>query len=597
MAAEVTRQSPPRPKPASRRWAAAATATILFLGAIGAVALHTRQKRHRIRAAMPPLPVTVSIPALREALTHAEAKARSGQLEAVAELGRILHANEFLAEAESCWRLLVREQPGEGRWHYYLADILRTTGDQAAAEEQLEQTVKVDPRAASAWLQLGEIKLKTGRWTEAAHDYRQRLRLVPDDPYAALGLARIDHLQGRRDNARVALEQILQRQPAFSAARNLYAELLAAFGREEEAERNRWLGREAGRFREADDPWLEEINVRCLEPRRLCHLGVIAYQTATGDRGRARFEQAIALMPTDPLPYQMLGALQLEGGDAAAARETLLRGLARATTLAPDAQHYLKLQEACLALHRDDEARRALADGLKRHPDAAELWYANGNQLKRDGKTPEAVAAFQRVTELNPAFVEADFALAVLWFEQGKRADAVALLQRALHKQPSFPKAQLVLARMEIDAGRFESAGSYLLPLLRANPGAPEVRQIVGQWRLQWGRQWEQSRPDLAEQHYREGVKLMPNDPDLNAALGILLLLKGDVEQAVGPLEIYQRTSPTNPQAALFLGQAYARVGRLPEARTVLTSGLRQAEQANQRTTANHLREILTQLP
>lgn len=577
---------------------------VIALGLGAAAALATAggfwlrgARLERVRAALPPVPATVPNSTLRDLLADARTQAATGRLDAVAELGRLYHANEFRAEAEACWRLLIGEQPREARWHYYLADLLRMAGDLTGVEAALEATVAADPRAATAWLQLAEMRLKSGRLDAAAENYQRRLALLPDDPYAGLGLARVAQLQGRSAETLERLEQLLKQHPNFSAAQNLYAELQAAAGREELADLHRWLGREAGRFREADDPWIEELNTRCHEPRRLCHLGVIAYQTNQGDRGRARFERAIALAPDYPLAYELLGSLLLEQNAAESAREILLRGLDQAGGNTPSPLHYLELSKACNALKQSGPARRTLEVGLRRHPTSADLLHAWGNQLQAEGRSEEAAAAFRQAIEANPAFVEADFSLAALLLESGRVREAVAALNRALSMQPTFPKAMLLLARLEVDAGRVEEAGRYLLPLLKANPGSPEIREITASWRLRAGRATEKRDPSAAERHYRAGLALQPEHPELNAGLGVRLLVTDRAAEAVPFLEIYQRNQPANPQAALFLGQAYAQAGRMADARRVLTAGLHQAEQAGQASTAGHFREILGVLP
>lgn len=592
-------RAPVQSVPLRRRSGLTVTALVgLALLLAGATLLWQRHARTaRVLAALPELPATQANATLRDLLEQARRDAATGNLAAVARLGRLCHANGLPAAAEACWRILIREQPREGRWHYYLADVLRATGDQTAAEEQLQLTVAADPTAATAWLQLAEMKFKSGRQDAAEGDYQRRLALLPGDPYAELGLARLAQLRGRSDETLARLESLLQEHPKFSAAQNLYAELQAAAGHEDLADLHRWLGRDAGRFREADDPWMDELNADCHDSKRLCHLGTIAYQTGHGDLGRAQFQQAIALAPGDPLGYQLLGQLRLEQGAAAEARDLLRTGLARATDAPPAPAHYLKLSEACLALQQPDEAGRALADGLARFPDSAELHHAAGNLLARQNDAAGAEAAYRRALALNPALVEADFSLAVLLLNASRPAEAREILANALQMQPTFPKALLLLGRLEIDAGRVESAGQYLLPLLKANPGAPEIRQIVGRWHQQAGQLAEKTDPAATERHYRAGLALLPDDAELNAGLGVRLLLAGRIEEAVAPLEAFHRLKPEAAQAALFLGQAYARTGRMADARRVLAAGLQQAEQSGRAETARNFREILSVLP
>lgn len=588
--------SPPSPR--RQLWRTAVLMLALAALVLTGGNIWLRQARiARMRTGLPPMPAATPNATLHDLLAKAWTEAEAtGRLSALAELGRLCHANGYHREAETCWRQLIREQPDEARWHYYLADLLRMAGDQAAVEAELELTVAADPAAATAWLQLAEMKFKSGRHDAAEADYRRRLSLLPDDPYAALGLARIAQFRGNSDEARRQLEQVLQHHPKFSAAQNLYAELQAAAGREDLADLHRWLGREAGRFHEADDPWMEEVNAHCHEAKRLCHLGVIDYQTGRGDLGRARFEEAITLSPGDPLAYQMLGELLLMQGAAEPAREILARGIALAQVVAPNPGHYLKLCEACQKLDRGAEARQALHDGLARHPSSAELHHSLGRLLGAEGHKAEALDAYRRALELNPSFAEADFSLAQGLLEQGKKAEAVQALQHALSMQPTYPKALLLLGRFELDAGRPEAAGAYLLPLLKANPGEPGVRQIVARWHQQAGLAVEKTDATSAERHYRAGLSLQPDDPELNASLGVQLLITDRIAEAVPYLEAYHRLQPANTQAALFLGQAYARTGRVAEARQVLTAGLQAAELAGQAGTARNFREILSVL-
>jgi tetratricopeptide (TPR) repeat protein len=595
----VSKPSVQSAAPRHQRWRTAVLMLALAAIAIGSGALWLRQARIvRVRAIMPPVPATITNEPLRDRLAKARAEAgATGRLSALAELGRLYHANGLLPEAETCWRLLIREQPGEARWHYYLADLRRIAGDYSEAEEQLQLTVAADPGAAIAWLQLAEMKFKSGRYAAADADYRRRLNLLPDDPYAALGLARLAQLQGQIDEARRGLEDIVKKHPKFSAAHNLYAELEAATGHEDLADLHRWLGREAGRFREADDPWMDEVNAVCYDPKRLCLLGTIAYQTGRGDLGRAQFERAVSLAPTDPTGYQLLGELLLQSGAAEAAREILNRGLVEARVAVPTSTHYLKLSEACRTLGRISEARQVLSDGLARHPGSAELYHALGNQLANDGKPAEAIAAYRSALEFDPAFAEADFSLALTLLAEDRQDEAAQALHHALQLQPTYPKALLLLSRLELDAHRPEAASEYLLPLLKANPGVPEIRQIVARWHFLAGQAAEKTDAAVAERHYREGLILQPEHAGLNLNLGVMFLLADRTVEAVPLLETSRRLEPGNPQTAFFLGQAYARSGRLEEARQVLKAGLKQAEQAGQAATARNFREILSLLP
>ena len=240
-----------------------------------------------------------------------------------AELGRLYQANSYLRQAEACWRILRTEQPREARWCYYLADLRRSAGDYTEMAALLAETVRLAPNYAPAWLQLADYQLKTGRIDDAGRDYQRRLALLPGDSYGRLGLVRIALLQGRRDEARTLLEQLVRDAPEFSTAHNLYAEMLSEDGDRARAGLQRLLGRETTRFRQAADPWLDGLQDWCYDFERLCVLASIEYQTHHHDRAAALYERAIQIRPDDGAGYAQLGDMYLRIGEAAKARDLL----------------------------------------------------------------------------------------------------------------------------------------------------------------------------------------------------------------------------------------------------------------------------------
>jgi HemY protein len=115
---------------------------------------------------------------------------------------------------------------------------------------------------------------------------------------------------------------------------------------------------------------------------------------------------------------------------------------------------------------------------------------------------------------------------------------------------------------------------------------------------LQAGREAE-GRHDLitAEKSYRDGLAIERNDVELQQKLGVLCLAQSRFADAIEPLEAYHRLKSNDAQGALFLGRAYAALGRYDAARQILTVGEQLAGQTGNGTTAQHCREILQRLP
>ena len=581
--------------------------TILLIGAgvaltfsVTVTAWRWHTQVMRVQHSLPAQPDLSRKPAkLGELITAAQSTAtgRLGALKGVAELGRLYHANGFLKEAEACWRLLSREEPAEARWSYFLADVRRAASDYEEMAALLQTTVELAPEYAPAWLQLAAWELKNGRLDAAEISYRQRLDRLAGDPYAIFGLARVALQSGRRDEGRRLIEQLVRESPDFPPGHSFYAEMLAADGDVAGARQQRWLAREAGRFRDADDPWLQGLNASCHDPKRLYVLATVDYQTSQSGHGVKLFQKAIELAPEEPDGYEQLGDLYLKLGEPEKARVTLEEGLRRYRGEKPRAMLYVGLNYAYRLLKKPEEALRVAREGVERAGDSFETYDALGVTLGDLDRHAEAIEAFRLALAGNPNDPNTNYNLSISLLALGRHEEAYETLKRALTLQPTFPKALVLLSRMDLEAGRLAEAEAFVRPLYESSPGVPQARQLMAAWHMRSGMEAEKRRNlALAEEHFRAGVAIDPEEPELHSSLGVLYLVQGRVAEALVPLEMYRRMKPADARGALYLGQAYAQVGRMTDARRVLAEGVQLAEQAGNATTANFCREILRQL-
>jgi len=549
---------------------------------------------HRMQASLPAPPDLTGKPAmLAERLAKAEAGAISAgnPLAGVIELGRLYHANGFDQEAAACWRLLQAEQPQEARWPYYLADLQRLASDYAAMSALLVRTTELAPSYAPAWLRLAGLQFKTGQLKTAERNYQKRLELMPDDPYARLWLVRVALQGGRKADARRLIEQLVKASPDFSSGHNLYAEMLAADGDTVGAGRQRLLGRDAGRFREAEDPWLDELWAWCFDFERLCAQAALEFQNGRSDLAKSYYERAIQLRPGDITGYTLLGSLYLKLKDPARARDTLEGSLARLNGAKPSLDYYFHLSQSYQDLKQPAEMVRVAQEGLRQFGDNLELYSLLGSGLGDLNRPDEALAAFQRALAINPNASNPNYNLGLVLLKIGRREDAIAAVKRSLILQPTFPDALALLGSLELEAGHPEQAEGYLRPLIESHP------EIMAASRLRAGEAAEARHdPVTAERHYREGVALDPKQAELQVHLGMLYLVQGRIAEARDSFEAYHRLQPKNPQSAMLLGQVCAMLGRTEEARRYLTEGAELADKAGNAEVANHCREILGQL-
>lgn len=551
--------------------------------------------------ALPALPDLTGQPSeLRERLQRAHAAARQPNrpLESLAELGRLFHANGYVVEAEACWQTLAAEDPRNARWSYLIAELRRLDSDNPGQIAWLVRATERAPTYAPAWLRLADVQFKSGRIDAARQAYQKRLSLLPGDAYARLGLVRVALQERRRDEARSMLAELVRDWPAFSPAHNLLAEQLAIDGDLPGANRARVRGRDAGRFREAEDPWLDELIAWCFDYDRLCVRATVDSQTKYGDHGRATLERAIALKPDALAAYELLGGVYLESNDGENARRVYERGFAAAPAATPSAHYFVNLSRAYLLLQQPTAAVRVCREGLARLGDAYELYDALGAVLLEMGERDAAIAALRKAVQGSPIAANANYTLATALIGGGQLEEAVEALRRALAAEPTHPPTLALLAQIEIDSGRWLDAIKYLRPLYDAHPDLPEAREKMAYYYRHAG--WTAEKAGdftAAERHYRAGREIDPNDAELQVRLGVLCLTQRRFAEAVDPLEAYHRLQPREARGALYLGQVYAATGRRNEAKEILRKGIQLAEEAGNPGTAQHCRDILQRLP
>jgi tetratricopeptide (TPR) repeat protein len=609
MAKKVTRQVSGKamtPKPPAEtgptrevfaRWKLALAIVAAVALGVGA-AFFWRGPLRRTDWRLPPAPSLEGKPAeLKERFASAEARmaADPRSPDAVAEFARLYHANGFRDNAEACWRILEKAQPREARWVYYLADLRQMVSDDDGLKRLLEQTVQLGPNYAPAWLKLAELDFKDGRLDDAERAYQRTLSLIAGDPYARLGLSRIALQRGHRDEGKRLIEALASQTPDFPSVHNLYAEILAQEGDAKAAANQRKLGTMAGRFSAADDPWLEELRDWCYDATQLLVWGASDVQTNHRDRAETLFKRVIRVAPQDPRGYQYLGSLYQERGELAKAREYFDQG-----SKLPGASEtlYARYSNTCLALNLPAEALSAVDAGLAALPGSAELLNARGAALEAAERIDEAVEAYRAASASRPSAADPLANLGISLLRLGRKDEAYACLQRSLELQPLFPKSILVLTRLEIHAENLSSAYSYIHPFFEQYPESNAARELMGAWYLKSAlKSARAGDAAAAERAARDGLAADPTSLDLHGFLGVLLGQQNRVSEAVEMLETAHRLQPADLRVAISLADIYAKLGRIDDARQLVTKGKQLAEQRGDTAAVARCAEILKQLP
>ena len=199
----------------------------------------------------------------------------------------------------------------------------------------------------------------------------------------------------------------------------------------------------------------------------------------------------------------------------------------------------------------DDPLIRAL-DALS---ESRESTFARGIELMQRHETEPAIAAFERVLELEPNDAQAHYNLARAQIETGALDQAEAHLRAAIAAWPEFFDAHLNLAILLGRSGRGEEAAEHIERAVAIDPEHLPTRMLHARVLAERGDQ----RAAMAE--LEAIVALDPASIDARLALAQLHLEAGEVDAAKRQLEQVLTAAAASDRDR---AQAHLRLARLP---------------------------------
>ena len=428
---------------------AAAWSTSRLLTRAGPTPVGSATGAASLMTAVPDPPDTVdALPGFGQAVAEADRLLREAirgdaPPETVGEmagrLGNVYQANTHGALAETCYALASDLDADNPRWVYLLAFRLQERGEATAVTPLLERTVALDPAYVPAWLKLAENRFKQGDLEPARAAYDRRLALLPGDPWAELGLARLAIESDDWAEAESRLEGAIATAPEFAALHRLLAAVHAHAGRPEAEAEARRRANALGRFYTAPDPWVDNLIAQSFDVDWLL-LNVSRYALLDADLSRTLFDRARALAPEHPDVYVVLGEHVETLDEARRAFET---------ALSFDPSHPTALARLGELLARQGDHARAvdlLRRALEVGAETANVFQFLGLSLSELGQLDDALAALEEAVARAPSNADVHYSLAYLLQRAGRRDEAAAELRRVLELRPGDELASRALA-------------------------------------------------------------------------------------------------------------------------------------------------------
>lgn len=183
-------------------------------------------------------------------------------------------------------------------------------------------------------------------------------------------------------------------------------------------------------------------------------------------------------------------------------------------------------------------------------PHHTQAWIQLGNQLNQSGKWQEAVSAFRRALELHPNHLQGMHDLAVCLANQKVFDEAFDHFEKVTSLMPAYVEAHVSWALVLSSQGKSDEAEARFQVALKHAPDDLSAHFQLGQHYLR------EQNLELAEKHHREVVRLAPEDVQARMDLARLCMQQNHVAAGIEELERVIQLDPKHIKAQTYLDQA-----------------------------------------
>jgi len=439
-------------------------------------------------------------------------------------------------------------------------------GNEEDAATLFQRALDINPADFRSASSLAALALKGGDLGKARSYYESVLNADPGQLRAGLALARIAERQGKSDEAQQILSQLIEDNPEALQPRIGLAQFYRVQGRGADAVK--LLRPMTEKYKDAPLLWQE----------------LAAAQFAVGEIKAAQrsLRNQLYLTPADAeAMFQLAKLYAADAQDGAA--QVQLQELLRVNP----SHRGAKLVIARMALDNGDvDLAARLADELVavRPADVDAVQLQGAVAVKRK-QAKLAVARYSAAVQLAPR-TETVTQLAMAAIAVGQPEGALTVMQNWLELNPDDAVMRRNLANAANVLGKSELAVTQYRVLVDQNAADAMIYNNLALALMR-------DDPDAALSYAQTGVDKFPDSPALRNTLGLIQLQLGQPALAAAELDQAVTAAPLIPSYRFHLAVAMERVGRVDDAKAILSELLTSDVEFSEREVANGLLERL----
>jgi tetratricopeptide (TPR) repeat protein len=409
------------------------------------------------------------------------------QSEGLTLLGIVRGRQKRYAEAEALFRRVLQLAPKSLVAHRNLAEALIAQNKPDAAIEEYKEVVKLAPQDYAAKLEVARLHLSRGEFAEALSN----LNGIPKDkvPPGAIPAQAASLLGlGRREEAAALIPRAKQ-SPALAAELAevfldgdapeyaIQAVDAALTGSQHAPARLYYL---KGRALQATGNSSAALNnlqqALTRDPKSVDTLVATAALEASRNNHAKSLDllkRAYALEPDSPAITRPLVVEAIKSGE----RKTALRAAHALANQSSDNLDDLYIAAAAMLEGQDFETASTIFQKyVAQRPEDSKAFLGLGIAQLAQQHYPEATKALERSLQVDPAQADAEYQLGVVADRKGVAAEALQHFERAVQLQPHHAKALVGLGEQYLQAGDLEKAHAVLEQSIAVEPNNPTAQ-------------------------------------------------------------------------------------------------------------------------
>lgn len=443
-------------------------------------------------------------------------------------------------------------------------------GDAGKAREHWSAALKLNPKYATAAMNLARLEAGAHQPEAAAKLYKGILEHDPGNAAALIGLAQL--AEAKKDYQQMAqyLETAREKNPKAAQPALMLTRYYLSQNKPLRA-------LEVARDADANNPDTPQV---------MQNLGVAQLASDQASSSVTTFRRLVNKVPDNPEYRHQLAQALYKAGDKTGAREEWRSAVKAAPDYIPA---YLAQAELSVQLASDDkkyDEAQKIANTIKQHqPQSPVGWQLEGDIWLAQKNYKNAIAAYDKAYQMTPTAISAR-RLYQAYKTQGNDQAAFDALTKWLQAHGDDAESWLMLGIGYQASGKNNEAIAAYEKAYALKPDNPMLQNNLAWLYQETG---DKRALNLAEAL----LSASETNPEIKDTVGWIYIQNGRAEKGLTLLQDAAVHAPQHPQIRLHIAQAFVKLGRPEEARKELDALLKDKRNFPERAQAEALRKGL----